>query len=74
VRPVSWRHLVVLDTGPAPAQDDHLVLSNETFDSLIAELEEPARCVPELMRLFRWPSISPGALTKAPYAVLSSVK
>lgn len=37
---------------------DDLVLSNEAFDLLVTELDEPARPVPELIRLFvRYPKI-----------------
>lgn len=34
-------------------QRQDLVLSNETFDRFIAELDKPARPVPELVELFK---------------------
>jgi uncharacterized protein (DUF1778 family) len=48
----------VLDTVTAKAnrvvrQHRDLVLSNEAFDRFIAELDKPARPVPELVELFK---------------------
>lgn len=48
----------VLDTVTARAkrvvrQHQDLVLSNEAFDRFIAELDKPAKPVPELVKLFK---------------------
>lgn len=48
----------VLDTVTAKAkrivkQHQDLVLSNDAFDRFIAELDKPAKPVPELVELFR---------------------
>lgn len=48
----------VLDTVTGRAkrvvrQHQDLVLSNEAFDRFIAELDKPAKPVPELVRLFK---------------------
>lgn len=48
----------VLDTVTARAkrvvrQHQDLVLSNEAFDRFIAELDRPAKPVPELVKLFK---------------------
>lgn len=48
----------VLDTVTKRAkqvvkQHQDLVLSNETFDQFIAELDKPATAVPELVELFK---------------------
>lgn len=48
----------VLDTVTTKAkrvvkQHQDLVLSNEAFDRFIAELDQPAKGVPELIELFR---------------------
>ncbi len=48
----------VLDTVTTRAkrvvkQHQDLVLSNQTFDQFIAELDKPAKAVPELVELFK---------------------
>ncbi len=48
----------VLDTVTTRAkkvvkQHQDLVLANETFDQFIAELDKPAKAVPELVELFK---------------------
>jgi uncharacterized protein (DUF1778 family) len=48
----------VLDTVTARArkvikQNQDLILSNDAFDRFIAELDKPAKPVPELVELFR---------------------
>lgn len=48
----------VLDTVTTRAkkvvkQHQDLILSNETFDQFIAELDKPAKAVPELVELFK---------------------
>lgn len=48
----------VLETVTARAnrvvkQRQNLVLSNEAFDRFIAELDKPAKAVPELVKLFK---------------------
>ena len=48
----------VLDTVTTRAkrvvkQHQDLTLSNETFDQFIAELDKPAKAVPELVELFK---------------------
>ena len=56
----------VLDTATARArrvvrQHQDLVLSNEAFDRFIAELDKPAKPVPELVKLFKRHSKIPEA-------------